>query len=93
VNLSQLILAVGDENVRFQSLDTSASRLDWSAKSGTKITFHTEEPITPGEGTVKLGLVLWFDREAVQSALSSGGAAFRRAATPEPNTSENPHDQ
>lgn len=71
MKLSELILAVGDDNVRFQNLDQCAITLDWSIKKGTRITFGTEEMIVPGEGTEKLALILWFDREAVAAALQS----------------------
>lgn len=70
MKLSQLILAVGDDNVKFQNLDQCASDLNYSAKSGTKITFGTDVPIDL-EGLTKLGLVLWFDREAVRAAIHS----------------------
>jgi hypothetical protein len=69
VKLSELIATVGDDNVKFQNLDQSATRLDWSQKSGGRITFGTEEDIIPGEGTKRLGLVLWLDREAVARAI------------------------
>lgn len=39
----------------------------WSAKKGTRITFVSDQPITP-EGTVKLGMVIWMDRDAVKKA-------------------------
>lgn len=68
MKMSELIRAIGDDNVRFQNLDHSATHLNYSAKSGTKITFGTEEPLTPN-GTVRLGLVLWLDRDAVKVAI------------------------
>ena len=74
MKLSELIAAVGDENVVFQNLDQSADALDWSAKKGlTKVTFHTEQALTPngpGNGLPKLGLVVWLDRDAVKKAIS-----------------------
>lgn len=69
MNLSQLILAVGDENVRFQNLDECATDLNYTAKSGTKITFGTSETISLN-GTDKLGLVVWLDRKAVTDAIA-----------------------
>lgn len=84
MKLSELILAVGDDKVLFQSLDTSATSLDWSRKAGSRITFRTEEMITPGEGTVRLGLVVWLDREAVAAALGAAGVTFApRSARPD----------
>ena len=70
MKLSELIVAVGDDNVKFQNLDQSAISLDWSQKSGGRITFGTEQQIIPGEGTKQLGLVLWLDREAVAKAVT-----------------------
>lgn len=69
MKLSQLILAIGDENVAIQNLDQCADTLDWTAKKGTKIKFGTEVPLTPN-GTAKLGLVVWLDRDAVAAAMS-----------------------
>lgn len=70
MNLSSLILAVGDDNVQFQNLDQCASDINYSAKKGTKITFGTDCPVNL-DGTEKLGLVLWFDREAVAKAMGA----------------------
>lgn len=70
MKMSELILAVGDDNVEFQNLDQCATDLSYTAKSGTKITFGTQRPITPN-GTDKLGLVLWLDRKAVSDAIAS----------------------
>lgn len=68
MKLSELILAIGDDNVEFQNLDQCATDLNYSAKSGTRITFGTQRPITP-DGTDKLGLVLWLPRDAVKKAI------------------------
>lgn len=70
MNLSELILAIGDDNVVFQNLDHCASDLNYTAKRGTTITFGTDVPLNL-KGTEKLGLVLWFDREAVAKAMSA----------------------
>jgi UDP-N-acetylglucosamine enolpyruvyl transferase len=70
MNVTELIAAVGgDENIGFQPLDSHATALDWSAKTGARITFRSDVMITP-EGTEKLGLVVWFDRAAVKAALA-----------------------
>lgn len=74
MKLSELIAAVGDENVGLQNLDQSADTLAWSAKKGlTKVTFHTEQALIPngsGNGLPKLGIVVWLDREAVKKAMA-----------------------
>jgi hypothetical protein len=75
MKISELILAVGDDNVLFQNLDQCAITLDWSRKSGGRITFGTEQPIIPGTGTERLGLVLWLDREAAATAVEKAKAA------------------
>jgi hypothetical protein len=75
MTVTELIAAVGgDENIRFQPLDACALSLDWTAKSGSKITFGSDVAITP-EGTVQLGLIVWFDRAAVKAALTKARAA------------------
>lgn len=77
MKLSELIAAVGDENVGLQNLDQSADSLNWSAKKNlTRVTFHTEQALTPngpGNGLPKLGLVVWLDRQAVADALAKAG--------------------
>lgn len=73
MKLSELIAAVGDDVVQFQNLDQCATDLNYAAKSGTKITFGTEQPISL-TGTDKLGLVLWLPRDAVKAALAKAAA-------------------
>lgn len=70
MKLSELILAVGDDKVKMQSLDTSSITLDWTAKKGTRITFGTDQQLNSG-GTVEMGLVIWLPREAVDAALAA----------------------
>jgi hypothetical protein len=70
MKFSELIAAIGDENVAIQNLDHCGITLDYHIKKGTKITFGTEVRLTP-EGTEKLGLVLWLPRDAVAAALRS----------------------
>lgn len=67
---SDLIKAVGDEKVKIQNLDVAAIRLDYSSKSGTKITFGTDQLLLP-TGTEMLGLVVWLPRDAVKQVLKS----------------------
>lgn len=74
MTLSELIIACGDENVAFQNLDQCAISLDWSIKNGARITFVTEQTISPGEGTDKLGLVIWLDRKVAAAAIKAAKA-------------------
>jgi len=72
MKLSELIAAVGDDNVQFQNLDSCTTSLDYKAKGGTRITFGTEQPIGP-TGTDRLGFVVWMDRKAVKDAIAKAG--------------------
>lgn len=69
LKMSELILAIGDDNVQFQNLDQCTISMDYGIKSGTKITFGTEQSISL-DGTERIGLVLWLPREAVKTALA-----------------------
>ncbi len=69
MKLSELIATIGDDKVEFQNLDQCATDLNYSEKKGTKITFGTERKIDLN-GTDKLGLVLWLDRDAVKQAIA-----------------------
>jgi hypothetical protein len=64
MKLSELIAAYGDDKVQFQNLDQCATALNMNGHT-TKITFGTEQSLTP-EGTTKLGLVVWMDRDRVK---------------------------
>lgn len=76
MKLSELIAAVGDDNVQFQNLDNDIVRL--TTKNGhSEITFGTQMPAALSE-TVKLGLVIWLDREAVTKVTT---AAYERLDT------------
>lgn len=75
MKMSELILAVGDENVIFQNLSNDAHSVD-KTKHGTKITFYTNaiqaEELLLGDGkTKKLGLVLWLPRDRVEAAVAA----------------------
>lgn len=77
MNAAELINAVGIDNVKVQFLDTCASDLNWSAKSGsTKIRFETDVALTP-DGTELLGMVVWLPRDGVSKAMAAarGGAS------------------
>lgn len=74
MKMSELILAVGDDNVVFQNLLNDASSVDLT-KHGTKITFYTDaispvEMLAGGE-TKKMGLVLWLPRDLVNAAIAA----------------------
>ncbi|WP_395443605.1 hypothetical protein [Caulobacter sp. UC70_42] len=70
ISMTALLTAIGDEGIGFQNLDHSTIKADWSAKSGTKITFGTDRLITIDGGTDRLGLVLWLDREQVAETMA-----------------------
>ncbi len=70
MKISELILAIGDDNVEFQVLDTCADKLNMNGKV-TKITFGSEQTLTIN-GTQKFGLILWLDRASVKAALAQG---------------------
>ncbi len=80
MKMSELILAVGDENVVFQNLLNDAHSID-KTKHGTKITFYTDaiqaEELLGNGQTKKIGLVLWLPRDRVDAAVA-GSRANRR---------------
>ena len=74
MKMSELIAAVGDENVTFQNLDRDASSID-KTKHGTKVTFYTgairaEEMLGGGKTKMK-GLVVWLPRDRVDAVLAA----------------------
>ncbi|MER9912834.1 hypothetical protein NKJ71_19600 [Mesorhizobium sp. M0050] len=73
MKLSELIAAYGDDKVQFQKLDESATNYS-AGKRGSKITFGTDEPFG-FNGTVKMGLVLWLDRDRVAELITKAKAA------------------
>ena len=75
MKMSELILAVGDENVKFQNLLNDAASIDKTAR-GTKITFYTdgvqaEELLAGYNKTKNVGLVLWLPRDRVDAAIAA----------------------
>lgn len=68
MNLSELIAKYGDDKVQFQNLDQCTEALNMN-KGVTKITFGTEQPIGL-DGTQKLGLVVWLDRDRVAKIIA-----------------------
>lgn len=74
MNICELIERCGGpEKAGIQFIDQCADSLDYNHKRGTRITFGTNQALTP-EGTVKLGIVVWLDRDAVKAALTQGAA-------------------
>jgi hypothetical protein len=80
MKMSELILAVGDDNVVFQNLLNDAQDI-CKTKHGTKISFYTDqvaaEELLSGStaDTKKLGLVLWLPRDKVNSAIAAEKAS------------------
>lgn len=73
MNLSELIKAYGDDKVQFQALDACADTMNM-ANGHTKITFGTGEPLGP-DGTIKMGIVVWMDRDRLAEILAAEKAA------------------
>ena len=71
---SELIAAVGDDKVGVQFIDQCNITMDWDHKKGTRITFGTDVALTL-EGTERLGMIVWMDRDAVKAALAAEKAA------------------
>lgn len=74
MKLSELILAVGDDNIKCQNILNDAQTIDKN-KHGTKITFYTdaiqaEELLGDGK-TKNIGLVLWMPRDRVDAAVAA----------------------
>lgn len=68
MKISELIAKVGDDNVKIQALDGCLIKADYSAKSGTKITFGTDAQLLP-DGTKEMGIIVWLPREEVKKIL------------------------
>lgn len=78
MKMSELILAVGDDNVKFQNLLNDALTIE-KTKAGTKIVFYTDgvqaEELL-GKGITKnVGLVLWLPRDRVDAAVAAEKAS------------------
>ena len=78
---SELIAAVGDDKVGVQFLDQCGIDFNWDHKKGTRITFGTDVKLTFGEGTERMGMIVWMDRDAVKAALAAEKA--KNAAAPQ----------
>lgn len=77
---SELIAAVGDDKVGVQFIDQCAIDLNWDHKKGTRITFGTDMKLNFGEGTERMGMIVWMDRDAVKAALAAEKAKKAEAA-------------
>lgn len=73
MNISELLAAIGDDNVLWQALDKCADSLTMNGKT-MRITFGTEQRLTLS-GTERYGMVIWLDRQAVADALAKEKAA------------------
>lgn len=72
MTLSELITEYGEDNLQLQYLDQATDSLNM--KGGvTKITFGAEQPIDMN-GTVKLGIVVWLDRDRVAEIIKQSKA-------------------
>lgn len=71
ISMTDLLNAIGDDNIGFQTLDQSVRDLDWSAKRGTTIvSFETETTISVDTGLDKYGMVIWLDRDLVHTTMA-----------------------
>lgn len=77
MKLSELIAAVGDDNVAFQVLDNCASKID-GKETSAKITFGTNE-VTARDllknETPKFGMIVWLPRDKLKAAVEANNTA------------------
>jgi hypothetical protein len=78
MKMSELVLAVGDENIRFQNLLNDAVSIDMTP-NGSKITFYTDE-LDPADlmdrsNCKTVGLVLWLPKDRVDAAIAAATRA------------------
>jgi len=69
IGIVEMLTRIGDDRIAFQNLDQCYITADWNHKKGTRITFGTEESLGPN-GTERLGLVVWLDRDLVKEVLT-----------------------
>ena len=80
MKMSELIAAVGDDNVVFQNLNNDIDGINVT-KRGTKISFYTDpdniqpRELLPGGKMKKTCLILWLPRDKVEAAIAAGTAA------------------
>lgn len=76
MKISDLILAVGDDNVKIQNLLEAAETVN-KTKHGTQIVFFTNEVQAEEllfghhSQTKNIGLVLWLPRDKVEAAVAA----------------------
>ena len=73
MKMSELMLAVGDENIRFQNLLNDAVCIDMTPK-GSKVTFYTDA-LDPADlldrsNCKTVGLVVWLPKDRVDAAVA-----------------------
>jgi len=68
MQLSKLIAEYGDENVKFQTLDSCFIEAK-IAKGHNKVTFGTDASFNH-KGMVQLGIVVWMDRDKIDAILN-----------------------
>jgi hypothetical protein len=73
VKLSELIATYGDDKLEVQFIDQCADKLNMNGGT-TKITFGTTQPLTL-DGTAKLGIIVWLDRDRVKQITAEAKAA------------------
>lgn len=71
--LTELLAAIGDDDIGLQNLDTCGISLNMRGGE-TRITFCTDQPFSIN-GTDKLGLIVWLDRGKV-NAFTAGRLAL-----------------
>lgn len=72
MSIVELLAAVGPENIIFQRLHESITRIDFGGKKGITVTFGTDqitqyEMLT--EDFTKVGIVVWFNKKLVPEEL------------------------
>lgn len=67
MGISELLTRIGDDNIMFQNLDNDIVRLKTRADGQSEITFGSQAQTTIN-GTERLGLVLWLNRDDVELA-------------------------
>lgn len=70
IGMTELISKVGDDRIKFQTLDSDAISMKYDHKKGTVITFGTDMPLNL-DGTKEMGLVVWLPREVVSDILGN----------------------
>ena len=68
MKLSKLLEIYGDDNYKFQNLDADIKQMN-KRKNHYEYSFGTQEPFS-FNGTSKIGLVIWLDRDKMKKILS-----------------------